>query len=213
MDVQSYATAHGISPQRVRQLAAEGKLRAHREGRSWVIEDDARTILARRPLSPQSQADLLAYLKVRTLDAAPSGYRRQRLAARVRELKNAENPAELIRQYFSNIEPPQGPAGAAIVRAAKRGLDQQVNVPIRANAHVVMITAESIARRIRDARMIQGTSVQSLSKAAGVPDSIVRELERLGRAPRGNLEAIRVIKALDIRASKLITPRLEPAVG
>lgn len=208
MDVKTFAELRGISPQRVRQLAAAGRIDARRDGRAWVIEHDTpHAPPERRPLSKSSQTDLLAYLGDRNLDVAPAGYRRQRLAQRVRELRRATNPAEVLRQYFANAEPERGPAGRAIVRAAKRGLDSDVQEALALNSKVALTTPKAISTAARDARMIQGLSRQEVASQAGVEMKTYNGIENRGTAPRGNLDGWPVFKALGVPVVKLIVQR------
>lgn len=209
MDLKTYAAHEGISVQRASQLARSGKIVARKTAGRWVIEQPTpRRTRPGRSYSQNTRDDVVAYLHRRTLEVAPPGYRRGRLAARIRELRAADNPAQYLRDMFAEAPVPEGPGGAAIVRAAMRGLDDQVQEVVLAQHDHFLTTPAKVAAAIRDERMLQRLSRATVAAAAGIPLESYTRLEARGASRLGNIDGRRVMQVLGIRAPKIHIERM-----
>lgn len=209
MDLKTYAAREGITVQRASQLARAGRITAHKTAGRWVVEQPtARRARPGRAYSQNTRDDVVAYLHRRTLEVAPPGYRRARLAARIRELRTADNPAQYLRDMFAGAPAPEGPGGAAIVRAALRGLDHQVQEVVLAQHDHFLTTPVKIAVAIRDERMLLRLSRANVAAAAGMPLEAYTRLETQGVSRLGNIDGRRVMQALGIRAPKMHVERM-----
>ncbi len=175
--IVEFAAFRGISVQRARELARQGKVPARREGRRWVItrlDTERRT---RRRLGEQTRADLLVYLRTRNLDHV-KGMRKRRLADVAHRIRHSEHPAALVREYFDGSPPPQGPSGAAIVRAALRGMDESADFALRAQHKIVIDSAEMLGKRVMDFRMMEHISAVQLAETVRISEGTLRAIER-----------------------------------
>ncbi len=195
--IADYALSEGISVQRARELARKGKINAKRVGRSWVVmEGSRRHVAGSRALSEQSQADLIEYLNTRSFRHV-SGHRKARLAGRVRGLLVSPNPAGMLRDFFSDQGTISGLGGASIVRASLAGHDDFVrdlftNMEFREN----LPSPDAVARKLHDARVLRGFSVEQAAHQSGMPLKEYRRLESKGEARLGNITAVAAFRAL-----------------
>lgn len=203
MDIKTFATREGMSVQRAAKLAREGRIPAVKEGRSWVLADDATLKRhTRRPLSEQSATDFITFLNTGTLDHV-TGDRKRRTAQRVNQYWNAENPAELLREWFRGISLTETRGGAAIIDAARKGLDALVSEVRNNKGSWILSGREQIRRRVSDYMAIQNLRAPEIAEGTGVPISTVETLARRGHSPTGNLDANRVVRALGIHAVRV----------
>lgn len=195
--IGEYARCEGISVQRARELARMGKINAKQVGRSWVVSKGARRhIAAGRALSPQSQTDLLEYLNTRSFKHV-SGHRKTRLAERVRGLLASPNPAGVLCDYFAGQETVQGLGGASIVRAALSGQEDLVrNVFTDIEFRENLTSPSAVSRKVHDARVLRGLSLEQAARRTGLPLSEYRRLESKGEGRLGNITAIAALKTL-----------------
>lgn len=191
--------------QRARQLARTGRVPAHREGRAWAIDETAiapTTGRTRRPLAPQTREALIRFFDTRNLDHV-TGMPKQRLTKVIRNLKRAENPSVLLRDYFAGAAVPEGHGGAAIVRAALKGNDRDANLAVRMGRHHTITSLEQLATRARDARMLAGLSLDEAAERAALPPEQIRGLERGDPASYRPLSVHRLARVIDMNISVL----------
>lgn len=200
--IPEFAEFRGISLQRARQLAREGKVPARRDGRAWIITGLEAPRRTRRRLGGQTRADLLVYLGTRTLDHV-TGMRKRRLANAVRQIRRADDPSSLIREYFDGAEEPRGPGGAAVVRAALRGLDEAANAALRMQHRLVIQGAEELGKRILEARILTGLSAAQLALRAGVSLETVQLVERASSEDLTQAIARKLADAMDLQVVKM----------
>ena len=202
MDIRTFAEREGISVQRARELARLGRIPAVRAGRSWVIpESFERSKASRRPLSAHSQSDLITYLNTRTFDHV-FGTRRARLAERVRTLIVATNPAAVLREFFAGTELPEGPGGAAIVRAAMRGLDDTATEALRHVPRWVVSSQTQLAGLVRDARAVGKMDLAEASRLFGISRTQFAQLERRGLVAEDARAEQKALHRLGIQVTK-----------
>lgn len=175
--IAEFAAHRGVSLQRARELARQGKVPARREGHRWIITRLDTVRRTRRRLGEQTKADLIVYLRTRTLDHV-KGMRKRRLADVADRIRQASNPAALVREYFDGAPPPQGPIGAAVVRAALRGLDEAANIALRAQHKFVIDNAAELGKRIMDSRLIRHMTAAQLAAQVRIPERTLRMIER-----------------------------------
>jgi hypothetical protein len=195
---EEYANEHGISPRRVRALAAAGRIPAQRVGTSWAIEPGAQhePFRAPRPMGGKMRALLLRALRDQSL-VGLTGPDRIRVARHLAALRAADDPASLLRAWFRDDVPTGWSPGELIVRQAHEGRDDRVTALVRRPRRTFGSTPERLARAIIDERMIRQLSRVELAACAGVTPDVVADLER-GR-PGVGLGATRsVLRALDV---------------
>ncbi|MFD5600854.1 hypothetical protein ACFWHR_12460 [Leucobacter sp. NPDC058333] len=196
LQIADYARGEGISVQRARELARRGKINAKRVGRAWVVVDGRREVPGRRALSLQSQADLIEYLNTRSFKHVVER-RRARLVERIQALQRSSDPASLLREYFAGSPQPTGFGGASIVRAATSGKDELVRDVFRKLMHRENLpTPEAVGRKIQDARLLHGLTVEEAASRSQMDTKAYRRLERRGEARLGNVTAIRALTAV-----------------
>lgn len=204
VSVCDYATLQGISPQRVRELARDGKICATKVGRVWVIEEPTdRSTPKRRPLSEKNQQALLTYLSSYSLRHV-QGTERKRLAQRLRELQNAENPAELLREYFANTRL-EGRGPAAIVRAALDGKDRQVQDSLAIAPRRALTDCKAVADALITMRALTGFTPEEIAEKSGVALHTYRKLECSTPLKNGNLYASMAFKSMGYSPSLVST--------
>lgn len=204
MKVSEYAASHGLTVQRVAQLARAGRLPARKERGRWIIEYEGHVPATRKPLSATSQADLLGYFAAHNMNHV-TGYRRRRLAERIRALRaSGDEGARLLREWFAGSNP-QGPGGAALVRTAQIGQDRFANNALRGYLAPpsYLVTAADVATAVRDERLIRGLSAAEVAAEAGFDEAAFRTLERHGVVPGGNVTARKLFSALGYQPAAL----------
>ena len=195
---EEYANEHGISPRRVRALAAAGRIPAQRIGTSWVIEAGARhePSHAPRPMGGKMRALLIRALRDQSL-VGLTGPDRIRVARHLAALRTSDEPASLLRAWFRDDVPTGWSPGELIVRQAHEGRDDRVTALVRRPRRTFASTPERLARAVTDERTIRQLSRAELAARADVAADVVADLER-GR-PGVGVGAIRsVLRALDV---------------
>ncbi|WP_157000415.1 hypothetical protein [Leucobacter komagatae] len=203
--IREFANFRGISEQRARELARKGLIRAQKQAGTWTITFDESTpteIPLRRPLSAQSQEDLLRYINTLSFDHV-AGHRRSRLAQRVRELEHSSEKARTLRDYFRNSPLPAGKGAAATIRAAMLYQDTHVEGTLNLNPRVALTSTRSVASKLRNARILAGLSVTDAAASAGLRLEEYCQLERVGHIGDNNLKAIRALAAVGVRPAKI----------
>lgn len=199
MKISEFAQSEGITVQRATRLAREGRIPARKVSGVWEVDESASIVRrSRRRLSEQSRSDVLRWMNFKTFDGI-TGVRKARAAARIREFINSPDPVSLLRDWWAGSAP-EGRGGAAVVRAAQRGYDQQVRDAQKHMGMWVLDSPDSIRGRISDWRAIRGVSAGELAERADVPTSVINTIERTGYSPRGNRDVARIVKTLRIPA-------------
>ena len=206
MDVKEFARERGISERRVRALIANGSVRATKRGRGWEIDSDsARTPApSRRPLSAESRKALSTAIQKRSIDSL-EGQLRARTAKRVRALREAEDPATLLAEWWGNSAPAIIDATSSMVARAIAGDHDSVRDQFRRNPTRYLRRPEDLAAAVLSERTIRGLSVQALAVNADLAPRQVRRIEQADPDSVGSIR--RVLRALDIEPTALPTPR------
>lgn len=192
----------GVSPRRVRAMAADGRIPAHREGSAWVIEG-LTTRKGRRSLSQRSWQHLAKALKQRSLEGL-SGQEKARTAARIRQLRNAEYPSRLLLDWH----PPNAPRDVfldSLVAHAERNDDSYLRRALGRPVEYLR-SSQELAHVVSSERAISGGSRKWLAATAGVPEDLVRDIEA-GRPLTSPGQVRSVLSALEIEATAL--PNME----
>lgn len=198
MKVTEAATQLGVSPRRVRVMAAEGRIPAHREGSSWVIEG-LTLPKQRRALSARSWKHLANALKYRNLEGL-SGQERARTATRIQRLRNSEHPSRLLTDW----RPPNAPRDVfmeSLVAHAEHNDDSYLKRALGRPAEYLYSNQE-LAHVVLAERAIRGESRSGLAAAAGVPETLVRDIES-ARPLASPGQVRRVLRALEIEPTGL----------
>ncbi|MHA3724149.1 hypothetical protein ACXR2T_09750 [Leucobacter sp. HY1910] len=209
MNISEFAQREGISVQRAAKLAREDRIPAHKERGRWIVDCDASPEKrSRRPLSRQSQDDFLYFMDRRTFDGI-TGSRKARAAERVRTFAASKDPVQLLRDWWADSPDPEGRGFAVLVRLAKRGTGDMSLIRDRQRGLGVWMLDNpiDIAGRISDWRAIRGVSIHELSEATGVPETIIRTIERRGVSPRGNRDVAMIVKKLKVPATRIQSER------
>lgn len=203
--VAQYANAQGISPQRARELARTGKIAAERNGRTWVITQDIEERRpSHRPLSPASFADMLTVIADMNLDSV-TGVRKQRAAQRLHQLREADHPAALLKQWAGRDPArPERPHQRAILDAVLRDLDDYLQAVLREIEGGDFSDPKVLRKRLRDAMQVRGTTREQLAAQADVPTEDVAELYARGRL-RNFGRTARILQAAGLRPG--VVPR------
>ena len=205
MDIREFALERGVSERRVRALIANGSVQATKRGRAWEIDSDfARTpVPSRRPLSAESRKALSTAIQTRSI-ASLEGQLRARTAKRIRALREAEDPAALLAEWWGNTAPTIIDATSSMVVRAIAGDHESVRTQLRRRPTLYLRRPEDLAAAVLSERTIRGLSVQALAVNVDLTPRQVRRIEQ------GNLDSIgsirRVLRALDIEATALPTP-------
>lgn len=208
MDVATYGRTHGVSARRVRALIASGSIAAMRHGRRWQIDERSiRETPSRRPLSPNSRQALSTVLQSRSIETL-HGQMRRRTAARVRALRESEDPAALLADWWGRQAPVILDVGSSLAARAIAGDHQGVRQQLRRRSSRYLREPADLAAAVLTERTIRGLSLQDAAAAAGVETKLLRSIESGDAAP---LAAIRrVLRVLDIQPSALPTPEVSP---
>jgi hypothetical protein len=178
LTASEYAAQNGISARRARKLAESGAISARRHGRMWVIEEAARQEVAgARPMGEQMRRAVMSALGDQEL-AGLTGPVRARAAAHLRQLRESENPAALLRAWFRGGQPPTGFAhGAVVVRDALDGRDERVREYLRRPKRKFLYSYSKLAGVVRAERSISGLTRAGLAQAAGLSPAVVAAIE------------------------------------
>ena len=198
MKVTEAAAQLGVSPRRVRAMAADGRVPAHREGSAWVIEGLALP-KGRRALSARSWQHLAQALKQRSLEGL-SGQDRARTAARIRQLRNAEHPSRLLIDWRP-LDAPRDVFMDSLVAHAERGDDSNVTRALKRPVEYLR-SSQELAHVVSSERAIRGESRRWLAAAAGVSEDLVRDIES-GRPLASPGQVRRVLRTLGVEPTAL----------
>ena len=158
MNVAEYASKLGVTPRRVRALIKSGAVQAEKTGRGWDIQaPDGHPQQYRRPLSIRSRRALAAALHQRTL-AGLTGQVRARTAARIRALREADDQAALLVDWWGGQSPEGINFGANLVAHALRGDEEYVRDRIRLRRTGYLRRRADLAEMVRTERAIVGIS-------------------------------------------------------
>lgn len=176
---EQYAAAHGISARRVRTLASQGAIPAHRRGKTWVIDSEDRPARAAAPRSMGTamRAHMIRALRAQSLDGL-TGPDRVRVAKHLGQLRRADNPADLLRAWFRDQVPAGFTPGEVIVRQAHERRDDRVVALVRKPRRKFAITGDRLARVIADERAIHQWTVGDLAALADVEARDIIDLEK-----------------------------------
>lgn len=210
MKLREYAERAGISVQRAGVLARQGRIPAHREGREWVVDDDAPLSVrrSRRPLSSRSQQQLIEFFDTQNLDHVV-GTDRVRTAERIRLLRQVEYPGALLRDYFAGSPEPRGFGGASMVRAALHNKDEFVAEVVRYLPRENLPDMAAVARCIRDHRLIRGLNLEEAASLSEMSPHELRAIEDGETPRRGTLTVLKVLRALDAPTPSLVRTQTE----
>ncbi len=198
MKVTEAATQMGVSPRRVRAMAAEGRIPARREGSAWVIEGLA-SPKGRRALSARSWQHLAKALKQRSLDGL-SGQERARTAARIKQLRTSDHPSRLLTDW----QPSNAPRDVfldSLVAHAERNDDSYLKRALGRPAEYLR-SSQELAQIVSSERAIRGESRRRLAAAAGVSEGLVRDIES-GRPLASPGQVRRVLRTLEVKPTAL----------
>lgn len=100
--VTEYAEVHGFSARRVLQLIEDGRIKAHRTGGIWLIDDQSEELklFSCRPLGQRMTAGLIAALSGSAPPATLSAGELARLADYLDRLHKSKQPDELLRSWL-----------------------------------------------------------------------------------------------------------------
>jgi len=100
--VTEYAEVHGFSARRVLQLIEDGRIKAHRTGGIWLIDDQSEELklFSCRPLGQRMTAGLIAALAGGAPPATLSAGELARLADYLDRLHKSKQPDELLRSWL-----------------------------------------------------------------------------------------------------------------
>lgn len=155
-------------------------------------------------LSPRSAEQLAGALHERTL-AGLQGPGRAQTAARVRALRDAEEPGALLRAWFPNGAVGLGRHGrylGSLIAMAHNGHDDEVKQHLAWRPTEYLRRPELLAEMVSSERLIQGLTAEKLAARADVTPEQVRLLESRGWFPSPGI-ARRVLRVLDVEPTAL----------
>jgi len=203
MDAKAYAAIAGITPERVRQLARAKRIKADLIDGRWEIEYEGRPHRppSRRPLSQQSRSDLLRFFVTMKLDHV-KGVRKQRLAARYRELLAADSKSQLLLDWWGGEDPEGSFAERNFILAAQRGDEEALAAMLTFPRRWLLSDPEAFTARLSDRLTLLGLSYEELADLASVPVSTARTLARKGEG-YGFIPKLRVLRAVDLQPTEV----------
>ena len=100
--VTEYAAVHGFSARRVLQLIEDGRIKAHRTGGIWLIDDQIEELklFSCRPLGQRMTAGLIAALSGSAPPATLTAGELIRLTHYLDRLHESKQPDELLRSWL-----------------------------------------------------------------------------------------------------------------
>jgi excisionase family DNA binding protein len=201
MNVQESGKALGVSERRVRALIQQGKLKAHKVGRVWQIDDLELRRALRRPLSEHSRLILSKALHNRSLTGL-RGQDRKRTAKRIAELRASDNPAALLVDWWGGKR--SGPLnfGTNLVEHALAGNSGYVMEALHRPQEEYLRKPEDLADVVSSERLIQGLTQTELACKAGVTIEDLRKIERAIRLS-SPAPSRRILRILNIEPTAL----------
>lgn len=202
MNVDQYAELAGVSPRRVRALARAGAVPAEKVDGRWVIHAPQPVRRAgRRPLSTTSQRALARTLRSRSLNGL-TGQMRARTAERLRLLRTADDPAQLLVDWWAGRPPRELDGGSNLVVHAIAGNRDRVWEVLHRPRREYLRDPATLARMVRDERAVQALTRTDLADLADVDRHLVTDIERA--LPLRDLVGVRkVLRALRIEPTAL----------
>jgi excisionase family DNA binding protein len=201
MNVNEAAKRLGVSPRRVVAMIAAGQISAIKAGGRWEISGLPVARRTRRPLSPHSRALLASALHARSL-AGLSGQDLARTAARIRELRSAENPARLLSAWWGGAPDDALNFGTNLVQHAIEGDEAYVTAALHRRRREYLRNPQDLADTVKSERRIRGLTPQGLAEAAHVPLEEVRAIER-ARPMTSPSIVRRVLRVIDVEPTAL----------
>jgi hypothetical protein len=158
----------------------------------------------RRPLSREAQCALTTALHCRSLGQL-TGRLRFQTAQRIRALRESEDPASLLNNWWGGCEPTELNGGTNLVQHAIYGNADYVRERIRNRPTEYLRYRERLAEVVSSERTIQGMSRSELAARA---DVTVAQIDTHERAlPYESLAALRrILRALSIEPSAIPAP-------
>lgn len=201
MDVQEASKVLGVTERRVRALIQQGKLKAHKVGRVWQIDDLGLRRALRRPLSEHSRLILSWALHNRGLTNL-RGQDRKRTAKRLAELRASEDPAALFADWWGGKN--SGPLnfGTNLVEHALAGNSAYVREALHRPQEEYLRKPEDLADVVSSERLVQGLTQTELASKAGVPLEDLRKIERAIRLSSPT-PSRRILRILNIEPTAL----------
>ena len=190
----------GVTPRRVRALIYEGKVVAHKVGGKWEVSA-LPLPRSRRSLSPMSRQRLAKALHSRSLSGL-GGQALARTAARLRLLRTADDPAQILLDWWGGAADEEDAYVRNLLQRAMSGDSAGVREELRRRHPAYLSTPARLADRITTERRILGLSHAELAERAGVERIVVLGLER-GRGTRTPGPSRRVLRALGVNPSAL----------
>lgn len=179
-------------------MVAAGRIPAHKQGAEWVIQKPV-TPKSRRALSESSWQHLIKALKQRSLEGL-SGHDRGRTATRIWQLRNSENPSQLLADWHP-VNASQDVFSDSLVNQAKQGNNIYLKFALTKPVEYLR-SSKDLANVVSSERTIQGMSRQQLATAAKVDEGLVRDIEL--RRPLSSPSSVRrVLRVLEIEPTAL----------
>lgn len=190
----------GVTPGRVRTLINNGRISAHRSAGKWHI-DDLPLARTRRPLSPRSREQLATALHTRSLQGL-DGQERARAARRLHLLRTSSDPASLLLEWWGGQALEKDRFVRNLLERSLAGDTAGVRDSLRQRHPAYLATLTRLSDRVGTERRIQGLTLKQLAEQAGIPESMLRAIER-GTALRSPGPSRKVLKVLGVTPSAL----------
>lgn len=205
MNVREASLALSMSERRVRALIQRGKLKAHKVGRVWQVEDLELHRATRRPLSDHSRLILSWALHNRSLTGL-TGQDRLRTAKRIAELRASDNPAALLIDWWGGKA--SGPLnfGTNLVEHSLAGSSAYVREALHRQQEEYLRKPADLADVVSSERLIQGLTQAELASKAGVTIGDLKKTEHAIRLPSPT-PSRKILRVLNIEPTAL--PNLE----
>lgn len=162
-------------------------------------------------MSPRTRGLFLHALSDTTVEGLV-GSDRVRIAHYLAQVRNADEPAALLRAWFRGAAAPVSHTlGEVLVRAAMRGEDDQVAARVRRARRRFLNSPARLARVVSDERAIHGLTRAELAERADTSEGDVRSIES-GRPVSSLPTVLRIVRALDVQPLALPTASVEDSV-
>ncbi|MGB9036543.1 MAG: helix-turn-helix domain-containing protein [Paeniglutamicibacter sp.] len=201
MNVGEASQALGVTERRVRALIQQGKLKAHKIGRAWQIDDIELRRALRRPLSEHSRLSLSTALHNRSLTGL-SGQDRKRTAKRIAELRASDNPAAMLVDWWGGKH--WGPLnfGTNLVDHALAGNSTYVREALHRTRREYLRKPEDLADVVSSERLIQGFTQSELADKSHVSLGDLQKIERAVGLPSPS-PSRKILRVLNILPTAL----------